>query len=399
MKVIGRHYAHTRVNGGDVDSLLILGPKDEKLQRLLGRMGYDVRAGDESTPVADLLRAGALDLIVLDSSLDDGAQELCEYFCRDELTRDTPVLYLVRKPEHLEKIKDIASSKVEFIEGSFSAGTLVSRIATQLRLRKMAGSDENTASLAEINATLRDHNQRYQKEREEAISIQQSLLPESLPSDPAFEVAVSYDPLEEVGGDWYFVQREKSGKVSMLIADVTGHGLSAAFIGSMTKLALQATEYEAPKDRLSHMNKLMTPSLPPGRFVTMASVLYDPKSGAVDVTRAGHPPILIARKGKDAIEKVGGEGFAIGFMADSEYTEESATLEVGDALVLITDGVSEAQNRAGKMYGYERIIMSMNQAGGPAKQLVQAVLTDMDSFRDGRLLKDDVTIVILRRTA
>src|SRR4029079_8459183 len=127
----------------------------------------------------------------------------------------------------------------------------------------------------------------------EARSIQLALLPTSLPKSSKFEIAASYQPLEEVGGDWYYARTEKSGQVSMVIADVTGHGLSAAFIGTMTKLAMTAADRENPAERLFHMNRLMAPQLPDGRFVTMPSVLYTPETGEVQAGRAGHPPALL----------------------------------------------------------------------------------------------------------
>ena len=185
----------------------------------------------------------------------------------------------------------------------------------------------------------------------------------------------------------------------MLIADVTGHGLSAAFIGSMTKLAILASAQEEPAKRLAAMNNIMTPCLPPGRFVTMGSVLYDPTSGKVSATRAGHPPCMLVRKGKAAIENIGGEGFAIGFMTDGDYTQQSATLEVGDMLVLVTDGITEAQNRANKMYGFERLAATIRGAApdAAAAGILKLVLDDLEKFCEGRILKDDVTVMILKR--
>jgi len=278
---------------------------------------------------------------------------------------------------------------------------VVSRIATQIRMRKIAGEEKGLeATLAEMNATLRDHHDRFSRELAEARAIQQALLPASLPTDPRFSLAASYDPLEELGGDWYFVGREPSGRLSIQIADVTGHGLSAAFVCSMTRLALSAAPVEEPHLRLKEMNRLMSGQLPEGRFVTMAGVLYDPDSGRLVVARAGHPPALLVDRTAGQVRHLGGEGFPIGFVEECDYTPEEATLARGDCLVLVTDGITEAQNRSRQMYGLSRLgeVLLVAGADPSAGELATHALNDFNTWRDGRKLKDDITLVVLKRS-
>jgi sigma-B regulation protein RsbU (phosphoserine phosphatase) len=289
--------------------------------------------------------------------------------------------------------------RVEVVPSPLSVGTLASRIATQLRLRKAAGLSNERSSLAEINAALRDHNTRFQKDLEEARSIQQGLLPKQLPSDPRFQIAVSYQPLEQVGGDWYFVDFPNHKHLRLHIADVSGHGLPAAFIGSMAKLAMVAAERERPDELLSVMNKYLAPQLPSGRFMTMGTCLYDPATGRVQWARAGHGPALILSRASNEVTQLLGNGFPLGFVTEASYELIEHTLEPGDSLLLYTDGLTEAQNRDMQQFGVERLSAALSAAPskGGSGEVLRSIVDAFTTFLEGRLLKDDVTLMLLRR--
>jgi sigma-B regulation protein RsbU (phosphoserine phosphatase) len=325
---------------------------------------------------------------------------ICALFRRQQNTRAVPIVCIADREIEAEAREDL-SQAVEFVQTPFSVGALASRIALTLRLRKIAGKDERKSSLAEINANLRDHNSKFKKELEEARAIQESLLPRVLPRDPRIELAVSYEPLDEVGGDWYFANTTKSGSISLQIADVSGHGLSAAFIGSMAKLAMTAAGTEEPSVLLESMNRLLAPQIPSGRFVTMGSCLYDPGTGKVQWARAGHPPALILRRKSHEVVTLLGEGFAVGFFEDSSYTLLEDKLEIGDALLMFTDGITEAQDLSGDAFGMERLstaLLSTGQ-GQSCADMLRVVLDAFDAFRGERLIRDDVTVLLLKRTA
>lgn len=381
-----------------MDSLLFVGLHDAKLARLMSRLGYDVVVADESTALGPLLAQKFFDLIVLDTSFEPSAAELIDYLRTDDATKQLPLIMLTTPSNQPLQHELPKTAEVECLEGPFSPGLLAGRIAVKLRLRKIAGSTSNRASLLEINAALRDHNTRLHKELEEARVIQESLLPATLPQHPAVDLAVSYDPLEEVGGDWYFARSELSGRISLLIADVTGHGLAAAFIGSMAKLAHNAAKEEDPGKLLTAMNRLMTPQLPAGRFVTMASVLFDPDTGDAIFARAGHPAcIVISGSGGQSLTVVP-DGFALGFMDDASYMTRSVKLAPGDTLIMLTDGITEARNRANQLFGNERIIKVAEGARShTALDIAKSILKELNQFCDGRTIKDDVTLLVLKR--
>lgn len=382
-----------------MDKVLLVGNEDQKLGTFLSKLGYEVLLPDAAKPICEILEKTFFDLVLIDSGKDHQAVQLCEFLRKIDAGRGIPIVCVTG--DRLEKVelKNLHLEKFELIDAPYSIGNLAARIATQLRLAKFSGKDERTASLVEMNASLRDLNSRFIKELEEARQIQESLLPEALPTDPRFALAVSYQPLTEVGGDWYLVNVEKSGKVTLQVSDVTGHGLSAALIGSMTKLALSAAKVEQPNELLGAMNRLLSPQMPAGRFVTVASCLYDPATGDLEFARAGHPPGFVLNREAGKVTQLKGRGFPLGFDTDGEYSLETAKLEIGDILLLITDGISEGSDRNGELYGFERLSNALlkSPAGSSAAQTVEFILDDFDKFRDGRLLKDDVSVIALKR--
>lgn len=383
-----------------MDSVLVVGQLDEKLHGFFKKVGYKLFFSDQPPGAASIIEEEIIDVILVDSGEDKIAHEFCEYFRKHDKTRDTPIIVLCGDKLQTLQIKDLHFDKIESLQSPYSLGTVVSKVATQLRMRKMAGKDTVRASLSEVNASLRDLNERHARELLEARAIQKALLPKDLPTGSGFDIAVSYDPLEEVGGDWYYVGQTEGGKLLLFTADVTGHGLAAAFIGSMTKLALSAAHKELPGELLQEMNRLMAPNIPQGRFVTGNSYLYDPQNGALAYGRAGGPAALLYKRATGEGLEIRGEGFPIGFFEDSVYQTEQTEMAIGDVLVVVTDGITEAQNRDGKFFGFEGVseIVKKSTASTTAAEILEMIQSGFKAFLDGRILKDDVTILVLHRT-
>jgi serine phosphatase RsbU (regulator of sigma subunit) len=382
-----------------MDTIFYLGDKNLQIPTFLEKLGYSVLGASDSNPVTEVVTKCNLDLILIDGRVTSDLVDLCAFFRSQESTRSVPIV-CVSPPDQQVVDQLIVHDRLELIPSSFSVGTLASRIATQLRLRKNAGKDDALGSLAEMNAALRDHNARFQKDLEEARAIQQSLLPQKLPRDPRFQISVSYHPLEQVGGDWYFVdQHRDTGELELHIADVSGHGLPAAFLASMAKLAMIAAEQRRPDHLLAKMNHYLQPQLPLGRFVTTGHVLYNPDSGDLQWARAGHGPALLRRAATGKVSQLFGDGFPIGFVEGSQYELVRDRLDPGDALILYTDGLTEAQNRDMEQFGLERLSEAFSQlsASLSAAQMITEIIELFALFLDDRLLKDDVTLLLLKR--
>jgi sigma-B regulation protein RsbU (phosphoserine phosphatase) len=366
---------------------------------LLSKLGYEAVELPKEQKIFDFVSSQILDGILIDSNFCDGTlSEMIDFFRATDSTRTIPIIAAVDRPKELQNIKEKRLPRVELLPKPVSVGILAGRLATNLRVRKLDGSDKTRASVGDINANLRDVNQRFAHEREEAKKIQEALLPRLIPKSDNFEVAVAYKPLDDVGGDWYNFDLSESGNITLQVADITGHGISAAFICSMTKLALLAADSSTPGSLLSGMNRLMSAVLPEGRLVTMASLEYNPRTRKLLVSYGGHPAVIVVRTNAKTTEELKGQGFPLGFEETFVYPNKEAQLESGDVVIAYTDGLSEALNRSNEMFASARIGQSVLAAGenASAQVIVNRLLADFDEFREGRILKDDVTVVALK---
>jgi serine phosphatase RsbU (regulator of sigma subunit) len=382
-----------------MDTIFFVGSSDEQIPAFLRRLGYAVRKPDIGQPISDAVIQQLPDIILIDARVANDTVDLFDFFRAQERTKELPIVCLSPKP--FELAGQIAQFEpVEFVSPTSSVGVLASRIATILRLRKTAGADDTQSSLAEMNLALRDFNARMKKDLEEAREIQRSLMPQTLPSDPRFQIAVSYYPLEEVGGDWYSVElSEDCSTLELHIADVSGHGLPAAFLASMAKLAMVAARGLEPDKLLERMSFYLQPQLPSGRFITTGHVLYKPDSGEVLWARAGHGPALLRREATGRVEQLYGEGFPIGFVSGESYELVRDQLLPGDLLILYTDGLTEAQNRSMEQFGLERLCQVISDIPDnlSSGKIVEGIIDALADFLDERLLKDDVTLLLLKR--
>jgi sigma-B regulation protein RsbU (phosphoserine phosphatase) len=167
----------------------------------------------------------------------------------------------------------------------------------------------------------------------------------------------------------------------------------------MAKLAMIAAERSEPDELLERINYFLMPQLPSGRFMTIGHALYKPDTGEVRWARAGHGPALLRRAGSKEVIQLFGDGFPIGFIDRAKYQLVKEKLQPGDFLVLYTDGLTEAQNRAMQQFGLDNLcaILSELPTNLRAGEMVGRIIDAFSDFLDDRLLKDDVTLVLLKR--
>jgi serine phosphatase RsbU (regulator of sigma subunit) len=251
------------------------------------------------------------------------------------------------------------------------------------------------AALAIDNARL------YQQQKEFADTMQRSLLPRSVPEFRGLELGDAYQSSArvEVGGDVYDFMELADGRLAVALGDVTGHGIEAAADMAMAKFVFRslAREHPEPADFLQAANEVVVGEIAPGKFITMVYLVIDPTTGGIAASGAGHPePRIVAADG--TMTALEAQGLVLGIEPGQQYDEVRASLEVGGAVVLYTDGVLEAR-REGDLYGFERLDRVLSERRHlPADELAQVVLDDCRAFARGELA-DDCAVVVVKRIA
>ncbi len=238
-----------------------------------------------------------------------------------------------------------------------------------------------------------------QRELKTAREIQRSLLPREPPHIPGLEVAVEFVPMTAVAGDLYDFVDLGPLKVGILVADVSGHGIPAALVASMVKLAFstQAEQAHDPARVLTGVNRVLCRQLEQG-FVTAVYVAIDIEQRLITVANAGHPPPLIGRS-DGSILQIEEHGLLLGLLPDASYANTEIELRDGDLILLYTDGVTEAQNAADEFFDGERVrswLTSTNR--GDAVRFKEAALADLVQWCGDSTFNDDVTFVVAHVT-
>ena len=229
-----------------------------------------------------------------------------------------------------------------------------------------------------------------------ARDIQSSILPQSMPHSAGVSVAARYRPMTAVAGDFYDFLELGDDRLGVLVADVTGHGVPAALIASMVKVALAAQQGrgDRPGDVLAGLNRAMCGRLA-GRYVTAAYLFIDVRARVIRYAAAGHPPMLHAPRRQAPVRRIERNGLLLGFVEDASYDEVELPLGDADRFLLYTDGVIEAANAADDLFGVERLERALASASPlPPDAAADAVLAAMDAW-SGLPPADDLTLLMV----
>jgi sigma-B regulation protein RsbU (phosphoserine phosphatase) len=240
------------------------------------------------------------------------------------------------------------------------------------------------------------HLRRQAQEYEEALEIQQALIPKQIPQASGLEMAGSWRPARIVGGDYFDVFKFSETRLGLCIADVSGKGMPAALLMSNLQAVVKAlaTESIAPKELVEKVNRVMWRNTTEAKFITLFNAVLDVESRSLRYTNAGHnAPILTRRDGAQL--RLDHGGVILGAFQESEYEQGEVDLRPGDRLVLFTDGVSEAVNVEGEEFGEERLVeASLHDRELVAEAMHQSLLRCVTEFCSGEF-DDDATVLVV----
>jgi len=238
------------------------------------------------------------------------------------------------------------------------------------------------------------------KELEIARRIQSSTLPQSVPTLTGLEIAARYVPMSAVAGDFYDFLSVDEKRVGILVADVTGHGVPAALIASMLKVAFagQAAHAHDPARVLTGLNRSLCGKFEE-HFVTAAYLFVDLEKTLLRYSAAGHPPLMLASRAAGKVREIEENGVMLGMFPEAAYSSVEIRVGPGDRCLLYTDGVFEAKNAAQEEFGKPRCKKFLEaQRDIPAACFANALIDSIARFsghNSGRAQEDDITLLVL----
>jgi len=241
----------------------------------------------------------------------------------------------------------------------------------------------------------------YRDELDLARELQSSLIPKTLPAPPGFELGAYNRIANMVGGDIYDFVLLPDGRLAVLFGDASGHGMTAGLVMAVAHAAFR-TQLEtdpAPEAMFATLNRILCRTGGPRAFFGCVYLLLSP-DGSFTGSVAGHPPVLRLDGAGDVRERIGKGAYPLGVKTPLSWEVERGSIEAGQALLLHSDGLSEARDMTGAEFGEARIELSLRRVGTlPAPDLVAALARDVTSFCGREAPEDDVSISAIRRRA
>ena len=240
--------------------------------------------------------------------------------------------------------------------------------------------------------------ERIEQELRVATLIQQNFLPRQLPELAGWQLAAYYRPAREVGGDFYDFIELPGDRLGLVIGDVTDKGVPAAMVMAATRTVLRASAQRlvAPGEVLEAVNELLCPDMPEKMFVTCLYAVLERDTGRLRFANAGHNLPYVSTEGGPI--ELRATGMPLGLLPGMTYEEKEAVLAPGEVVLLHSDGLAEAHDPEGEMYGFPRTLGLVGRADD-GQELIDALLGELDEFTGaGWEQEDDITLVTLRRS-
>jgi serine phosphatase RsbU (regulator of sigma subunit) len=263
---------------------------------------------------------------------------------------------------------------------------IIQRLLKQIQVKQRAQTVENVQMTTELR---------------KARKVQQSLLPANPPQLPGWEIAVLLEPAHETSGDFYDFLTLPGENTGVVIADVTDKGTSAALFMALSRSLWRTfaiNHLAEPEQTMADTNQRILTDTHGGLYITMLYGILNPQQAEFTYCSAGHHPALLMRAKDGAIEKLERTGIPLGVMEETSWKRESVIFEHGDALVLYTDGITDAQNTSEEFYGLERLQEALSQQRGrTAEEIRDALREEVRTWVGKAAQFDDITLMVLVR--
>ena len=367
------------------------------LVRTLENAGFTCRECTGGLEAIRLIGEKLPSLLLLDYSMPDdlNGAEVCQHLRAhaDSSVAQLPIIMLTGMGGEEQEVFCLQAGANDFVAKPVNPAVLKARIDTQLRLSTLRRQLEGQ------NQALADWREELERDLEAARLTQQTIIPQGPPTVPGWNVAVHYQPVIQVGGDIYDWLRLPDGRLFFWIADVTGHGASAALLTALAKLLFRhaAVDADNPADILRAVNADFRATFKGRSLLTAMGATLDILTGELIMAGAGHPPLFVLRAG-GKVESFQSQCPPLGLLGNLVAANTTLTLQPGDGFFLYTDGFYDVVNPAGTRMDFDvfaRYVQDLPVS--TAAGFLSILLARLNTFAEGNPSADDLAAVVAFR--
>lgn len=362
------------------------------LSQMLSEHGYRVRAAVSGPRALESVELELPNLILLDIRMKgmDGF-EVCRRLKSQPRTQGIPIIFISALTETEDKLRAFQTGGVDYVTKPFHLEEVLARIETHLALRR-------------LQTRLEEANRKFARELTLAGQVQCGFLPAELPQPAGWQFAARLKPAREMSGDFYDLFGLPNGRYALVMADVVDKGVAAALFMALSWSLIRTYAAEFPDEParvVTAVNQRLLQDAHADQFVTLFYGILDPASGELTYSNAGqNPPLLVSGCGRADWQKLGATGPPLGILGDRTWSQRQVTICPGGALILYTDGITDAQNERGDFYDLVRLLLSaQNHLGLTGEGMAAGILADANHFTGDRLQFDDIALLVTTRSA
>jgi sigma-B regulation protein RsbU (phosphoserine phosphatase) len=362
------------------------------LEQELEDLDCDKVSAQNGREALEQIAAEAPDVVLLDIMMPEmDGFEVLAHLKADQTWRDIPVIVISALDDMGNVVKGIEMGAEDYLSKPFDPVLLKARIGACLEKKRLR--DREVRYLQRINQEL-----------DLAWQIQSGFLPPKMPAIPGWQLAAKLKPSRETSGDFYDLIPLPNGRLGIVIADVADKGMGAALfmVLSRTLIRTYTTQYHAQPDLVfGATNRRILADTDTNQFVTVFYSILDPAVGTLTYCNAGHvPPYLLSAQSGKAVQTLRRTGLPLGILEDTSWEQGTVQLAPGDALVLYTDGITDAEDGEGVFFGQERLLeVAEANRGQPAQDVQAALLAEVHQFVGDAPQFDDIALMVVVRSS
>ena len=335
-------------------------PKNLKLLQVrLKSVGYDVSTAVDGLEGYEMAQKIKPAIIVSDLMMPrvDGV-EFLKKIRADESLKDVGFILLTARDTHESTVEGLSVGADDYITKPFDTEELFARIKTNIRVSNLQEEIKEKNRLLEENINeLVKKDKKIQDDLEAAKVLQQALLPVDFPENESLRFGIKYQPTDKVGGDIYDIFEIDKNNVGILMSDVSGHGVPAAFLSAMARMAIINNEryYFSPALLLQTVNEQLCANIKTEYYLNMFYVVLNTKSKSLLFSKNSHPNAFVFRQSSGKLEQLTTEAIKIGNDEKARFEEKETKVEKGDKILLLSNGVSNCFKKSKGQVVYDKV--------------------------------------------